>query len=218
MVTPLPKAGHVIVVAPHSDDETIAAHTLIEHLRRRGTHVSIIVVTDGSASHRNSATWPKKRLIAERKRETVRAMTAIGVWQGNVRFLAYPDGGLDSLNRLEQRRLTRDLARGPIPDLVIAPDGRDVHPDHRDVAMACSRAWPQSVARLSYIVWKRADEPPVSPSHRTVFLANSWRKRSALRRYRTQTGIIRDDPKGFHLTTEQIISKCSPTEQFIRGH
>ena len=217
MVTPFPIARRVVVVAPHSDDETIAAHTLIERLRRRGADVSVIVVTDGSASHRNSPSWPRKQLIAERQRETVRAMAAIGVRQGNVRFLGFPDGGLYSLNGQDQRRLVRALARGPMPDLIIVPDRRDAHPDHRNVAAACAHAWPHRVARLPYIVWKRVDTPPVPPSRRVAFPANTCRKRSALRRYRTQTGLIHDDPDGFHLTTEQIAAMCGPTERFVRG-
>ncbi len=137
MKRPICGIRRAVIVAPHSDDETIAAHSLIQHLRRQGAQVTVIVVTDGSASHRKSRLWPKARLVAERRRETVRAMAGLGVPQGAVRFLSMPDGGLDSLTRHERNRLAQALGRGPVPDLVVVPDLRDAHPDHRDVAGAC---------------------------------------------------------------------------------
>ena len=210
-------ARRVLVVAPHSDDETIAALDLITALLRSRVDVALVVVTDGAASHRRSARWPPARLVAERRRETLRAMRRVGLPHDRVRFLGFPDGGLDSLAPARWRSLVLALARGPLPDAVIVPDRDDAHPDHRDVARACRAAWPARVRRLAYTVWPAAGAAPVLPSRRVALPANAARKRATLRLYRTQTGLIRDDPDGFALTPAQIREKCGPVERFVRG-
>lgn len=215
-VNPLAGLRSMVVVAPHSDDETIAAHSLIQRLRRQGTRVSVIIVTDGSASHRNSPSWPKARLVRERRRESLRALRAIGVPQQDVRFLDFADGGLDSLSPSERLRLARVLGRGRDPDLVITPDRTDAHPDHRDVAAACADAWPKRVRRWSYVVWRNPAAPSCDASAAVTLQASPTLKRMALRSYRTQTGLIDDDPRGFHLTAQEVSAKCGPTERFSR--
>ena len=211
------KPRDVVVIAPHSDDETIAAFSLMQRWQRGGTVVRVVVVTDGAASHRNSGKWPKPRLIAERRLETLRAMRSIGIPQQRVRLLGFPDGGLDSLSATERRRLVRALRHGREPDLVVIPSAYDSHPDHRDVASACREAWPPRVARLAYTVWPGSRGEPRSGAAATDIVASPFRKRRTLGLYRTQTGLIRDDPNGFHLTASQIAEKCGPFEQFQRG-
>ncbi len=71
--------------------------------------------------------------------------------------------------------------------------------------------------RLAYTVWT-ADEAGPVPAWRELSLpANGMRKRRALQLYRTQTGLIADDPDGFHLTPTQIATMCGPFERFVRG-
>ncbi len=83
-----------VIVAPHPDDEVIGAAALIRALRRQGSQVAVIVVSDGAASHPNSVTWPAKRLTAARERESLHALRRLGVRRGAVTFLRLPDGGL----------------------------------------------------------------------------------------------------------------------------
>ena len=182
-------------------------------MRRVGIAVRIVVVTDGAASHRASATWPKPRLVAERRRETLRAAATMGVARDHVRFLGFPDGGLDSLSRADRAALVRRLARGPQPDLVVQPHGRDAHPDHRDVARACALAWPVRVPRLAYTVWSTGAATG-RPSSHLALPARVARKRAVLRLYRTQVGLVTDDPDGFALTQAQIRAMCGPFERY----
>ncbi|WP_245410536.1 PIG-L deacetylase family protein [Notoacmeibacter marinus] len=205
---------HAVIVAPHSDDETIAAFHLICALRRRGVRVDIVVVTDGSASHRNSASWPKPRLVAERRRETMRAMAMAGVPRDRIEFLGLPDGGLRSLDRKQIETALVGLRQRPEPDLLIVPSVFDDHPDHRVVARLCERAWPKCVKRLHYIVWPdRQNE--ARPSYCDLAVAGCpLRKRLVMRRYRTQTGIITDDPAGFSLMPPMLTRMCRSHERF----
>lgn len=101
-----PAAGPVLVVAPHPDDETIAAGGLIADLTRHGVPVQIVFVTDGdgwawavtSALGRGRPRPADYRRLGElRRAEAIRAAGALGVPEAAIEFLGFPDGGLAAL-------------------------------------------------------------------------------------------------------------------------
>ncbi|WP_366523548.1 PIG-L family deacetylase [uncultured Sulfitobacter sp.] len=212
----LSRVRHAVVVAPHSDDETIGAFHLIRKLRVRGARVDIIVITDGSASHRNSVQFPKRRLVAERQAETVRAMQFAGVPRKRIQFLGLPDGGLDTYDPLDLRAALVRLARRPTPDLLIEPTFDDDHPDHRQVARMCARAWSPKIPRIRYMVWPAKEHRADMCSMPTI-AGSALAKKIALGRYRTQTGLIRDDPQGFALSDAMVRRMCTSRERFQWG-
>lgn len=205
----LGRPRRALIVAPHPDDEAIGAWALIRALRLRGCEVRVLIVTDGAGSHRHSARWPTARLVAERRRETRRAMRALGVAAGGVIFLALPDGRLGARHAVsiaQAVRRHRDL------DLIVGPDKDDGHPDHRHVAAAIARARPRA-RRLSYLVWphdRRVSGPawglPLGPQRRA--------KRRAVAGYRTQMGIITDDPAGFAIAAHELHAFTGAMELF----
>lgn len=206
----------LLVVAPHPDDETIGAHCLMTRLRRRGVTVRVLVVTDGHASHRASRTWPRRRLVEERRRETRRAMRRIDVAAGDITFLGLPDGGLQDQPAAASRPIRRAVRRAPKPLLVVAPARTDAHPDHRVVAGGIAAARIGRVRRLDYPVW------PAGTALRharvlTLTARERLAKRQAIRSYRTQTGRITDDPAGFALTRAQIAAFSRPMEFFVES-
>ncbi len=197
------------MVAPHPDDETIGAHALIARVRRRGLAVRVLIVSDGAGSHRNSPTWPRTRLVRERRRETRRELHRIGVTAGAIGFLDLPDGDVSAHGGTIRRAIARALSMLPAPVLALAPSPRDDHPDHRAVAAA---ARPRGGVRWrAYPVWPTGQRLPAT---RRVPLTAQERlaKRHAIRRYRTQTGRITDDPHGFALTAGQIAAFSRPAE------
>lgn len=205
---------HAVVVAPHSDDETIAAFHTIKKLRHLGSRVSVIVVTDGSASHRNSMLWPRDRLIVTRQHETLAAMAMADMPACHVKFLGLPDGGLDSITGDQYRRAVVNLRQGRTPDLVIVPDPDDDHPDHRNVAAMCDDAWPPRVFKLRYVVWPRSGDNQGQGARQVIVRGNLIAKRSALERYQTQLGLIADDPDGFSIDDAMLRRVCRPVETF----
>jgi len=202
----------LLVVAPHPDDEAIAAHGLITRLARRGVRVAILVVSDGAASHPDSAAWPRPRLVRERQRETRRVMQRIGVRAGAVSFLGLPDGRLAEYSAEVRRAMMRMVRALPTPLLALAPLPSDAHPDHRIVAAGVGHrpgvrwwrypVWPAGKR------WRGARTQPLTAQERLA-------KRHAIRSYRTQAGRITDDPNGFTMSRQQIAAFSRPQEVFV---
>jgi LmbE family N-acetylglucosaminyl deacetylase len=207
----LPLAGvrRALVVAPHPDDEAIGAWGVIRQLRRRGVPVRVVVASEGAASHPGSLRWPRARLVAERRRETRAVLRRLGVTAGAVRFLALPDGGLP---RADCRSVTRAVVAGGA-DLILLPCADDAHPDHRAVAQAAARARTPGARRWSYRVWPPVRETGAVRGHP---IGSGLAKRTAIRRYGTQMGRVRDDPRGFAIAAHELRAFCRPFELFRR--
>ena len=96
----------ILVIAPHPDDESLAAGGLIKKARDKNATVTVVVMTDGSSAatpeelsqyleknNENSSTG-----IAElRHEEAVNALSKLGMNENNIIFLGYPDTGLRTL-------------------------------------------------------------------------------------------------------------------------
>jgi len=200
------------IVAPHPDDEVIGAAALIGTLRRRGCDVRVIVVSDGAASHPGSEKWPRRRLIAARRQESLRALRRLAVLPEKVFFLGLPDGAVGAEEGRCRRALHATLARD-VADLIVGPALIDAHPDHQAVAMALRR-WRPGVRRLSYQVWPPRKRGGVSM--RTVVMPRgASAKRSLIRLHRTQLGAITDDPNGFAIAPHELAAFAHPIERFV---
>ncbi len=214
---PLPwfEGRSVTVVAPHPDDETIAAFGVLHDALRHAKRVEVIVVTDGSASHQ-SRRWPPRRLAAQRERETQAALARAGGGKHTLRFLHQSDSGLERLDREGWRALVRQLRRGPEPDFVFRPSEADFHADHKLVARACKAAWPPRVRQFAYLVWPE-EGARWRPRFELRLKGLRGQKRAAIRCHRTQTGLIADDPDGFTMSPRMIARFCPPAESFASG-
>lgn len=132
----------LLVVAPHPDDETLAAGILTQRVLAAGGRVDILLLTDG-----DNDPWPQRLLerrlrigAAERTRwgrrrrgEIERALQCLGVPDGCLHALAWPDLGLAHLLLQPGSGLVRKVAAlidGLQPNLVVMPSLADRHPDH----------------------------------------------------------------------------------------
>lgn len=213
MIARLGRHRDVLVVAPHPDDEAIGAFGLMSILRRRGARIRVLVVTDGSASHPGSVRWPAARLIRERRRETRRAMAALGIPPSRIRFLGLADGALSDDPGLVRSRCGRALRRMPVPDLIVGPLPDDAHADHRTVAAALAGRRNAPGRRIGYRVWPLGPDRagrlalPLDAQTRAA-------KRRAVRSYRTQGGRITDSPTGMTMRSHHLRAFAGPSERF----
>jgi LmbE family N-acetylglucosaminyl deacetylase len=201
-----------VIVAPHPDDEIIGAAGLIQRLRAHGARVTVVVVSDGAASHPASRRWPRRRRVAARRRESLTALRRLGIMTGEVAFLGLPDGALHGAMAAGSRQLARIVARRRA-DMIVGPVIGDAHPDHQAVA-AMLDAVPGPALRLGYQVW-----PPRAVAgrraRRVVVRGGHATKRSLIRVHRTQLGAIHDDPEGFTMAPHELRIFARPIETYV---
>lgn len=208
-----PKRVHrLLVVAPHPDDETIGAWQLIRSARRTGARVTIVVASDGSASHPGSVRWPAARLARARRIESRRAMRAVGITPSSIHFLDFADGAIGTRAVELRRALSRLISRSR-PEMIVGPVSEDAHGDHRAVADALRALPRRGEKRLGYQVWPDDERR----SGRCLVRLDSRAmagKRRAIRSYRTQAGLITDAIAGFTLTPRHLRAFVRPVERF----
>jgi len=136
----------VLIVAPHPDDESLAASGLIQRVTAEGGSVRVLFVTGGENNP-----WPqrflhrrwsigdedRKRWGALRQAEARRSLAMLGVAATAADCLGFPDHGLIRLARSNDPRPGQALARAVAeyaPTLVVSPSVFDLHEDHRAVS------------------------------------------------------------------------------------
>ncbi len=93
------RRDRLLIFAPHCDDETLGCGGLMALARRIGAAVKVVVITNGDASFSTALSSAKisPRQHVEtayaRQYETLAAMQELGLSEGDVIFLGYPDGG-----------------------------------------------------------------------------------------------------------------------------
>lgn len=128
LITEVPRARRVIVLAPHPDDEVFSCAGLLSLLRQQGAEISLQIFTDGCRGGESSI----GSLAATRMEESRRAAALLGL-PAPV-FWGIEDGRLAAEKDLAER-LQDCLAKAKV-DLVIAPALTELHPDHQALAFA----------------------------------------------------------------------------------
>lgn len=134
--------ARVLVLAPHPDDESLAAAGLIRRAHAHGAHVSVAFASDGENNP-----WPQRALErrvwigarqrvawgARRRAEADAALRILGVDPAHVHRLGWPDGGVTWM-LLDRAASMLDSLRALIarerPTVLVLPDLADRHPDH----------------------------------------------------------------------------------------
>jgi LmbE family N-acetylglucosaminyl deacetylase len=145
-------SDRLLVLAPHPDDEAIAAGALIQRALARGSAVHVALITDGRENP-----WPQRYTYrrwfltdadraawgAMRREEALQSLATLGVPAEAATFLDFPDSRLADLARQGDARLTmalRELLRRLRPSLLVSPSAQDLHSDHRAVAWFAHQA------------------------------------------------------------------------------
>ncbi len=134
----------LLILAPHSDDESIGCGGL---LATYPDHCEVVCLTDGA---RGDPNIPAHQLIAMRESELANSMALAGVQ--NFRYLGIPDQSLtDAYTRFS------DLSVANV-DMIFIPNFLDQHPDHKAVTWLLQRLLREKAHRSSlqiafYEVW-----------------------------------------------------------------
>ncbi len=113
-----------LVFAPHPDDEILGCGGLMTLLVMRGSPVSVIYLTSGEAG---SLDKKPAELAGIREEEARQGLAVLGIT--DLLFLNNPDGYLE-YSRANLNNIVA-IIREKKPELVLAPQGGDDHPDHR---------------------------------------------------------------------------------------
>jgi LmbE family N-acetylglucosaminyl deacetylase len=142
----VPPPAHIVVVAPHPDDETLGAGGLIFSCTKMARRVTVISVTDGEA-----ACPEVPALDGVRRRELVSAMRELELAPSDIFHLELPDGGLAACEVELARSLAKCIPEGAV---IVAPFEFDGHPDHEAVARACKNvAQERAFTLVRYPIW-----------------------------------------------------------------
>ncbi|OEC32732.1 N-acetylglucosaminyl deacetylase, LmbE family [Pseudomonas cuatrocienegasensis] len=218
----LPPGSHVVVVAPHPDDEVLACGGLLAQIAWQDVRVSMVAVTDGEASHPHSAVWPTQLLRRERPRESQLALRRLGFSPQDVHWTRL---------RLDDSQVARDEAYlldalvQCIADAthVISTWRHDGHCDHEAVGRACAAAVQHQGCQLYEVpVWAwhwAAPEDDRLPwaRARKLLLDNDalGRKQAAIHAHRSQ--LLADASTGAEpvLTPTTLARFAQPYEVFF---
>lgn len=204
----------LVVVAAHPDDESLGAGGLIADCAAAGIPVTVLVVTDGGASHPDSTVITIDQLTERRRLEARWAVAALDP-RATLVQLGYPDG-----HTLDYRgAITADLD-GLIPPgaTIVCPWRGDGHRDHRIVGEVCEEiAGPRDL--LEYPIWfwhwAAPDDETVPWTILVRHQLSPTARRSkarAVAEYATQVDPLGDEPGDGPVLTPAFL------DHFDRGH
>jgi LmbE family N-acetylglucosaminyl deacetylase len=215
-----------VVLAPHPDDESLGMGGLIALARRDRQDVSIVAVTDGSASHPRSIAYPRERLAALRRAEMDEAVRRLDVAPDRVIHLGLPDTGAPKAGAAFEGAaavVSEIVARTGAVSL-FATWRHDPHGDHEATAMLAEevRRRHPSTRLWAYPVWgwhlAPADEirAPAPQGCRVDVTEVIAAKRDAIAAHASQmTDLIHDDPEGFRFDATLLAPFTGRYEHFI---
>ena len=215
----------VLVAAAHPDDETLGAGGLIAEASRRGIPVTVVVVTDGAASHPLSPTTSPGRLRALREIEAREAVLRLAA-DATVVTLGFDDGAV-----AEQRDAIRSALAERVGDsaertLLVVPWRADGHTDHDALGGIGAELASATGARLlEYPVWLWHWASPASPEvpwESLVALPVSSEalaaKRHALSAYASQLEPLSEQPGDEAMLSAEFVEHFEHhAEYFVRS-
>lgn len=200
-------ADRLLLLAPHPDDETLAAGGLLHLAARCGAAVRVLYVTRGEnnpwaqrVGERRLRVGPGDRIRWGEKRwaEALSALARLGLPDSTAHCLELPDQGLSDLlfrgDVTPVDALGEEFARWR-PTVVVTPAIWDAHPDHSALGLLCrialERAGNPGPLVLQYVVHRRS-EPDRAGSFRVTLDGRMARsKREAILCHRSQVMLRR---------------------------
>jgi LmbE family N-acetylglucosaminyl deacetylase len=216
----------MLILAPHPDDESLGCGGLIAQATQAARQLRVLVLTDGTGSHPNSAAYPAPRLRRIREAETIEAARALGLAAEHVSFLRVQDTRAPK-SGAEAERLAAQIAghaQACGARILFTSWRCDPHSDHLAASLLARKAARLAGASVfEYPVWGWTIPPrrllPMMPieGFRLDVTAQLPAKRRAIACHHSQHGrLITDDPAGFTLQPEFLALFTGPAETYLR--
>lgn len=188
------------MIAPHPDDDVLAAGGLIQRVTAGGGRVRVLFLTAGENNSWAQRATLRRWTISEADRgawsrlrmdEAVDALSVLGVPRMDVEQLGLRDQGLVALARAgapEATAAIAEVAHDFAPTLTVAPSMFDLHGDHRAAALYAHHALGREMRIVTYVIHGAA---PQSRRTLSVQLSVSERRQKlrAIARHQTQVRI-----------------------------
>jgi LmbE family N-acetylglucosaminyl deacetylase len=142
-----------VIIAPHPDDEVLGCGGTIARKIEERAMVHLVFMTDGATSHRRFI--PSGELVRIRRGEAIEAARILGVSEGHITFLDYPDGRLHTAREAAVSRVTAFLATLH-PEEVFVPyrfDGTSDHEETYAIVIEAIRGAHIPTRVFEYPVW-----------------------------------------------------------------
>ncbi|MDB4761662.1 PIG-L family deacetylase [bacterium] len=138
----------ILVVAAHSDDETLGCGgTIAKHIAK-GNAVHVVFLTDGVGSRNKDCSGATARASA-----SIAALAVLGVSELNITPFSFPDNALDSVPLLEVVKAIESVISDMKPDVVYMHHAGDLNIDHRyayEATITACRPQPESSVKELY--------------------------------------------------------------------
>lgn len=218
------RGARLMVIAPHPDDESLAAAGLIQRALAYGVPVSVVFVTDGENNP-----WPQRWLErrvwvgvrarrswgARRRSEADAALRRLGAGDAAIHRLGWPDGGV-TWRLLDDTSAAVDELGGLLererPTVLVLPDLVDRHPDHSAMHVLVELAFQSRPALakpacLGYLLHGRSR--PGVPRRAALALSGVERdrKQAAIAAHTSQMALSRG----------RLLRHASDAETFVAG-
>lgn len=141
--TSTPGSGAVLVLAPHPDDEVFGCAGAIMRHAEAGDPVHVVIVTD--------AAWMEGTAYAATRQHESRAAASV-LGYGEPTFWGLPDRGLEYGEWLIRR--VSECIEQHRAEFVYAPSCREIHPDHRALALAAAEAVRRSPRPIDLVMYE----------------------------------------------------------------
>lgn len=171
-----PEGQHILVMAPHPDDEVIGCGGTIRLHRNAGHTVSILYLTNGE---RGIKQMNPIRTAELRRSEAIRSSVHLGVPEENLFRLHLRDG--DLINQSGTNHELRAILEKTNPDIIYLPSFCESHRDHYAANILLKNNLVRNVTIAAYEVWT-----PLIPNRLINISAVIQDKRAALLEHASQ--------------------------------
>ena len=134
---------NVLVIAAHPDDEVVGMGATIKKLSKKNK-IFLCIVTEGA-----TAQYDDKKMMKVRRDACIKSSKLLGI--SKVKFLDFPDMGLDMISQLEINKELEKIIEVFKPKVVYTTPSHDLHKDHKlvfDSTLVATRPFSSSVKQL----------------------------------------------------------------------